>query len=103
MEKPDTTPASTEVKFENIEGYNLQVGNANQSRSQRIMIFRGLPPFDNFIHVTATNVLLSGQGVQQEMRRLFSNHGRPTLIEMIPGGISGKTHTKLRAFLGLSK
>ncbi len=57
VEKPDTTPAATEVKFEKIEGYNLQVGNASHSCSQRIMIFCGLPPFDTLIHVSATNVL----------------------------------------------
>ena len=89
----------TNIKFTPIEGYNLEVGNASPSARKRIIIFRRLP-YDHVEHISNTNVLLIGQSAKVELHRLLSEHGRPTVYELVPGGISSSTYTAMRKHLG---
>ena len=101
-EKPQSVE-SGQMKFHKIEGYDLEVGNAAQGSRNRIMLIRSLPINNYFEHVTDTNIVLAGSKTKGELHRLLSDHGRPTVKEMIPGSMGSQTYTKLRKFLGLSK
>lgn len=86
--------------FRQIEqGFNLEVASFGE-RNSRILIFR-VGDVDSWEQVADKRVLLvGGEPVKRELRRLLSEHGRPSLNQRIPGGISGSVHTALRRHVG---
>jgi len=98
---PDKLPKTAELEFKKIEGYNLEVGTALK-KPRRIRIFRA-KPFDTVLHIESTNILILGRTAEQELFRMITDHGRPTVHELIPDGISGSTYTSIRRHFGLTK
>ncbi len=96
---PNKMPETDELAFKKIEGYNLEVGTALK-KPRRIRIFRA-KPFDTVLHIENTNILILGRTAEQELYRMITDHGRPTVQKLIPDGISGSTYTSIRKHFGL--
>lgn len=94
-------PDKGNIDFQKIEKYNIEVGSV-LNKPRRIILFRSAP-YEHMEHIPNTNVILIGQNTAKELHRLMTDYGRPTVSEMIPGGIPSSTYTAIRRYLGLSK
>lgn len=70
----------------------------------RVLVFRKITANQDLIRIPGTNIILiGGNETLTELKNLLKEHGRKTLNDLIPGGISGSTHTKLRAHLNITE
>lgn len=94
---------SEQIKFHKITGYDLEIGNVASGSRNRIMLIRSMPIETYFEHAADTNIVIIGPKTKGELIRLLTDHGRPTVTELIPNGMGSQTYTKLRKYLGLTK
>jgi len=80
---------------------SLEVASTGESNG-RILVFRVRDGLDEWAQVGNARVLvIGGDGARVALRNLLSTHGRPTLGQLIPDGISSSVHTALRDYAGL--
>lgn len=89
--------------FRKLGDFDIEAENFGGSANERVLILRLVSGGDDvWEQVVGTRiVLVGGWAIKQELKRLLIRHGRPTLNEMIPGGMNGRTHTTMRKFVGL--
>ena len=90
----------SQITFKRINQTTLYTAESGDDRN-RIIFVRSAGNLDPSLErVPNTNIILiGGENTKQQLTDLLTEHGRPTVNEMIVGGITGRTYTHLRAFL----
>ena len=78
----------------------ITVHSFREGTNYRILIFQEIDKHKPIFHIPGTNALTIGPNAQDMIRRIFETTSRPKLHAIIPGGISSRTHTQIRRWLG---
>lgn len=98
--------SQSSIHFQPIKGQavpRLFVANDGEGR-YRVTFFKSAFNTNQDIErVPNTNIfILGGEATKQLLANLLSEHGRPTVNEMVSGGITGRPYTHLRAYLNIT-
>lgn len=90
----------SQITFNRIGQSGLFTAESGDARN-RIIFVRSTGSLDlSLERVPNTNIILiGGEATKKQLTDLLTEYGRPTVNEMIQGGITGRTYTNLRTFL----
>lgn len=92
------------LNFVPIQHFNLSICNSGESHG-RIIIFKTKNGNDGgeWERVEGSQIIIVGKEAKLELQKLVQIYGRPTINEIIPGGIAGRAYLALRKHLGIIK